>query len=67
MTLYIKTPKIRKKISTAMLGHIVSTKIKNKIGKSCSENAKINPNYGMRNKHHSEKTKRRLKRLQKMT
>ena len=31
-----------------------------RIGKKSKENAKINPNYGMRNKHHSERSKKKM-------
>lgn len=38
----------------------VSEETKKRISKSCVENAKINPNYGMRGKKFSEETKKKM-------
>jgi G:T-mismatch repair DNA endonuclease (very short patch repair protein) len=46
----------KERLRIANLGKILSEEHKKKI----SENAKINPNYGMRNKHPSEETKRKI-------
>ena len=47
----------KKKISLAKIGKKHSEEHKRKI----KENAKTNPNYGMKGKHHSEETKNKLK------
>lgn len=51
----------RKKMSIARLGKSLSEESKRKL----SENAEINPNYGMKNKHHSEKSKRKMRKTKK--
>ncbi len=57
----------RRKLSESHIGKINKSKgysipeeRKIRISKSCKENAKVNPNYGMKGKHHSEITREKF-------
>jgi len=54
--IYIKSEETKEKISKANSGRILSDEHKAKI----SANAKSNPNYGLKGKHHSEATKKQI-------
>lgn len=51
----------RRKMSNSAKGKVLSDETKKRL----SENAKINPNYGMKNKNHSESSKKKMSKTKK--
>lgn len=54
----------KRKISESEKGKKLSEETKKKISLTSIENAKNNPNYGMRGKHHSEETRKKISEYQ---
>ena len=54
------TLETRKKISEHEKGKIIPEEVLKKMGEASKRNAKNNPNYGMRGKHHGEEAKKKI-------